>query len=301
MGGSIRIPASFCGIVGLKPTHGVVARGPCFEEARTLNTIGPMARSVRDIALCLDIIAGPDPADNLSVATGQARYRDAAASATVAGLRVAWSPDLGDVDVDVSMRNAFARALGALDSSGWKLEHACPEVSGTATLHYDVAQGERGSFADGREALVEPRLRPLLAAAGAVSAKDYFRAQIARASYTRAWEEFFQRYDLLLTPAVQLAAFKADRPRLAQLNGRTIDVDSDNWWELSLPASLTGCPAISVPMGLSDDGLPLGLQIMGPRFADARCIAAAAAVEAVLSWPRLPQDSRTAPHTEQPL
>jgi Asp-tRNA(Asn)/Glu-tRNA(Gln) amidotransferase A subunit family amidase len=292
MGGSIRIPAAFCGIAGFKPSHGLVARGPCFEEARTLNAIGPMARTVRDLALCLNVIAGPDPADNLSIADPRCDYREAMAAGDVPGLRVAWSADLGGVDVDAPVRAAFRRATDALEQAGWNLEEACPDLPPTEPVWFAVALGERGSFADGREELIEPGVRPLLAAADKLSAKEYYAAQLARATYARTWGAFFERYDLILTPTVPLAAFGADLPA-AQLNGRPIDVDRDVWWELLLPANLIGGPAVSVPMGLSEEGLPFGLQIMGPRFQDARCLAAAAAIEAIMPWPRLPPSGRS--------
>ena len=126
----------------------------------------------------------------------------------------------------------------------------------------------------------------MLAAAAALSAKEYFHAQLARAAYARRWAEFFSGYDLLLTPTVPLPAFAADPP-CAQIGGRAIDVDRDPWWQPLLPANLTGGAAISVPIGLSDDGLPLGLQIVGPRLADADCLDAAAAIELLLPWRRL--------------
>lgn len=285
MGGSIRIPAAFCGIAGHKPTHGLVARGPCFEEMRTLNCVGPMARTVRDLALCLGVIAGTDPTDSLSVAAPAADYRASAATGDVAGLRIAWSADLGSAGTDGAVADVFAAAIAALADAGWELTAARPEAGNALSLHLAIVNGERGSLTDGREKLIEPSMRQWLAAGRGISAKDHYAAQLARAAYTRTWEEFFRGHDLIVSPTVAIAAYNADPPHVAQIGGRPIDVDEDGWWEPCLPASLTGGPAVSVPIGMTADGLPVGLQIMGPRFNDARCLAAAAALEAVMPWP----------------
>jgi len=287
MGGSIRIPAAFCGVVGLKPTHGLVARGPCFEEGRTLNVVGPMARTVRDVALCLDVIAGADPADILSVPRAPVRHRDALAERGVAELRVAWSADLGHVELDAAVRDTFMKRIGALEREGWRLEHAHPDVGPMDPVHFVISQGERGSFAAGREGLIEPTHRAMLDAAAALPAREYHEAQVERARYARIWEKFFEHHDLLLTPSLPFAAFSLDPRDPPLLNGRPIDVDREAWWELLLVASLTGGPAISVPMGRGEDALPLGMQVLGPRFAERRCLAVAAELEAIMPWERL--------------
>ena len=287
MGGSIRIPAAFCGVVGLKPTHGLVARGPCFEEARTLNVVGPMARTVRDVALCLDVIAGVDPADNLSVARAPVRHRDAVAGRGVTGLRVAWSADLGHVELDAAVRDAFIETIAALEREGWPLEQAHPEVGPIDPVHFVISQGERGSFAAGREGLIEPTHRAMLDAAAALPAREYHAAQVERARYARIWEGFFEHHDVLLTPSVPFAAFSLDPRDPPLLNGRPIDVDREAWWELLLVASMTGGPAISLPMGRGEDGLPLGMQVIGPRFTERRCLGVAAGLEAIRPWPLL--------------
>jgi Asp-tRNA(Asn)/Glu-tRNA(Gln) amidotransferase A subunit family amidase len=286
MGGSIRGPAAFCGIVGLKPTHGLVARGPCFEEGRTLNAVGPMARTVRDTALCLGVIAGADPADNLSAPTHAIRV--ATTAGTDHSVRAAWSLDLAGIEVDASVAKAFACAVEVLAGAGWQLEHAKPRLSQTLSIHATIVAGERSIAVDWCEDLLEPDARQLLATASALSANEYYRAQLARAEYTRKLDEFFRDYDLLLTPTVCLPAFGADSKHLALINGRPIDVAVDPWWEFCLPANLTGCPAISVPVGLTEDGLPVGLQITASRFRDERCLAAAAEIETLMPWPLLP-------------
>jgi Asp-tRNA(Asn)/Glu-tRNA(Gln) amidotransferase A subunit family amidase len=285
MGGSIRIPAAFGGIVGLKPTHGLVARGPCFEEARTLNCVGPMARTVRDLALCLSVLAGADPADNLSFGVAAVDYPGLAASAGVGGLRIAWSADLGSVGTDAAVAEVFAAAIATLADAGWSLAPARVDAGDARSLHLAILNGERGWLKDAREELIEPSMRDWLASGRDTSAADYYAAQLARAAYTRTWEEFFCEHDLIVSPTVAIPAYTADPPHVAHINGRPIDVSEDGWWEPCLPASLTGGPAMSVPIGVTGDGLPVGMQIMGPRFHDARCLAAAAAVEAVMPWP----------------
>ena len=162
---------------------------------------------------------------------------------------------------------------------------ACPDGGGALAIHLAVVNGERGSLTDGREQLIEPEMREWLAAGRATTAKDYYKGQLARAEFAASWDAFFERYDLVLTPTVAIAAYPADPPHAATVNGRPIDVNEFGWWEPCLPANLTGGPAVSVPIGSTGEGLPVGLQIVGPRFGDARCLAAAAAVEALMPWP----------------
>ncbi len=281
MGGSIRIPAAFCGVAGLKPTHGLVPRGPCFEEARTLNVVGPLARSARDLALCLDAIAGEDGADLLSIPGATSNTLGALEAERPAELRVAWSDGGGRTPLDESVGAAFHSAIRALAAAGWRLEEAYPDVPPAAGVHEIIGAGERGALAAGREDEVEPTHRQMLAEAARVTAHDYHEAQAERGRQARRWAEFFCRHDLLLTPAVPMTAFV---PGYApqRVGGRLIDVDTDPWWELLLAANLTGGPAACVPIGADARGLPIAMQIAGPRLADGRCLAAAAAVEALV-------------------
>jgi Asp-tRNA(Asn)/Glu-tRNA(Gln) amidotransferase A subunit family amidase len=284
-GGSIRIPASFCGLVGHKPTRGVVPRGPGTNHYRTTGVIGPLGRRVRDVATCLSTIAGPHASDEESVPV--ALKLEAASSGRVPAGRVAWSLDLGFAEVSSSVRTAFMAALNALDGLGWKFEEARPPTGDPEPFAAPTYFGEIGRPPEGREHLLEPTTAAYFEAASQLSAVDYHVAQGARAVYVRAWEEFLTEYELLLTPAVAIPAFPADPQEPVVVDSQRVDVDSDVWFGLSLPANLTGQPATSLPLGSTDGGMPFGLQLTARRFGDGVCLAAAASIEAALPWPEL--------------
>ena len=283
-GGSIRIPASFCGVVGHKPTFGLVPVTPGFRGWETLSVVGPLARTVADARRVLDIIAGPDASDPGSL--GVARRPVPAA------LRVAASADLGHLPVEPLVRAAFEAAVAELRAAGWAIEDAEPEPMPAARLWDAVALPE-GHAADRglleRPELIEPDTRRLLGAGAEVSAAQYLDALEERAAYIRAWARFFERYDVLLLPTMQMTAFAVGRVTPDAIDGVPIDPFFDDWCNFVIPANLTGCPATSVPCGYDADGLPIGLQVMGPIGADDWTLAVAAAWETLfadrLRWP----------------
>jgi Asp-tRNA(Asn)/Glu-tRNA(Gln) amidotransferase A subunit family amidase len=285
-GGSIRIPASFCGIVGHKPTFGLVPKLPGFRGWPTLSVDGPLGRSVGEVAAMLAVMAGAAPADDLTwpVAAGDATA--AAARAAVPGGVVAYSADLGFAPVEPDVRAAFERALGVLSDAGWHLEEAAPPTGDPTALWNAIACAEGYAsegplLAEWEDRMTEGTAEIVRAGEG-VTAAQYLDAQHERAAFTRVWAEFFERYELLLTPSMQMTAFPVGILAPATIDGRPVDPFFDDWVTFCLPANLTGQPASSVPIGLGDGGLPIGLHIVGPRWADAAVLGAAAAVEVVL-------------------
>ncbi len=273
-GGSIRIPASFCGIVGLKPTHGLVARSPAFEEMRSLNVVGPLARSVADARLCLDVIAGPDPADNLSAPITWRAASSVDRPAT--SRRIAWSLKLGDHPVDGQVAERFHTTIAALEREGWTLVAASPEVDDLGAISLPILLTELAPMTAGREHLLSPALAELVRMGSEVTAGEYFDAQLRRAAYTRRVEAFFDGYDALLTPTTAMRPFAADPHGPIEIDGVLVDVDLDPGpYNLTVIANLTGAPAISLPAGLDRGGLPVGIQVMCRRFADDLCVAIA--------------------------
>jgi Asp-tRNA(Asn)/Glu-tRNA(Gln) amidotransferase A subunit family amidase len=283
-GGSIRIPSSFCGVAGLKPTFGLVPKLPGFRGWPSLSVDGPIARSVRDLVLTLQVMAGPAPADDL---TWPVPLRDAP---EVTSLRVAVSEDLGlHAPVEAEVRSAFRDAIGALQ--GWNLVEAHPPPIPPTPLWNAIAVPEgfasEGPLLAEHEAAMTEGTAELIRAGERVSAAAYLDAQHQRSLYTRAWSEFFAEHDLLLTPTMQLTAFPVGLLSPGSIDGEPIDPFFDDWCTFCLPANLTGQPAASVPIGAGE--LPIGLQIIGRRWEDATVLAAAAAVERVLPWAdRLP-------------
>jgi Asp-tRNA(Asn)/Glu-tRNA(Gln) amidotransferase A subunit family amidase len=269
-GGSIRIPASFCGIAGLKPTFGLIPKLPGFRGWPTLSVDGPLARTVRDLALTLQVMAGASPVDDLTWPIALSEREP---------LRVAYSEDLGFAPVEPSVRKAFKDTVAKLP---WILQKAQPPPIPPTALWNAVALPE--GFASEGPLLAEHEHQMTdgtadIIRAGQVSATEYLDAQHERSLYTRAWAEFFDDYDLLLIPTMQLTAFPVGMLSPETIDGQPIDQFFDDWCTFCCPANLTGQPAASVPIGTDEDGLPIGLQIIGRRWEDLTVLAAAAAVE----------------------
>jgi len=289
-GGSIRIPASFCSVVGHKPTFGLVPKEPGFKGWKTLSVDGPLTRSVRDAALLLSVIAGPAAADDMSYPGAQpGTYLDALdRPVDLRGLRVAWSADLGLLPVDADVRAVFAAAVRVLAGLGCQLVEAAPATGHPTELWNTIALVEgfssEGPFlASGRDQM-SPGTAEIIAAGQGISGGEYVDALHRRARYTRVWAEFFGQHDLLVTPAMQLTAFPVGLQTPAQIQGQPVDPFFDDWCTICLPANLTGMPATVVPAGFGAGGRPVGLQIMGPRWADARTLQLADAFERATPW-----------------
>jgi Asp-tRNA(Asn)/Glu-tRNA(Gln) amidotransferase A subunit family amidase len=279
-GGSIRIPASFCGVVGHKPTFGLVPKEPGFKGWKTLSVDGPLTTSVRDAALLLSVIAGPAAADDTTVAGPVGELTGTPAD--LRGLRVAYSADLGHLPVDPDVRAAFATALDVVAGLGATLTPAVPGTPHPTPLWNTIALAE--GFASEGPLLAQwrdrmsPGTAEIIEAGAGITAGRYVDAQHERNAYTRVWTEFFDDYDVLLTPAMQVTAFEVGQLRPESIEGQPVDPFFDDWCTLSVPANLTGMPATSVPIPVR--GRPVGLQIMAPRWSDGLTLRVAAAFEA---------------------
>jgi Asp-tRNA(Asn)/Glu-tRNA(Gln) amidotransferase A subunit family amidase len=284
-GGSIRIPASFCGVVGHKPTFGLVPVTPGFRGWETLSVDGPIGRTVADVRTGLTVLAGHHPSDPGSLPDGAAVPRRPAPD--VRGLRIAASVDLGHLPVEPDVRAAFAAALDVMRGDGWQIEDACPEPILSAPIWNAVAVAEghaadRTLLTEHADELEEDTAR-LLAAGEGVTAAEYLDALDERARFTRAWETFFAEYDVLLTPMMQLTALPTGVLSPAEIDGSPVDPFFDDWCAFCLPANLTGAPATTVPCGYDPAGLPIGLQVCGPRMGDHVTLAVAEAWEALFA------------------
>jgi Asp-tRNA(Asn)/Glu-tRNA(Gln) amidotransferase A subunit family amidase len=281
-GGSIRIPAAFCGVAGHKPSFGLVPKLPGFRGWPTLSVDGPLAASVRDLALVLRVVAGSHPADPLTwpVPLGDDVPLD------WTRLRVAVSDDLGWAPVAPEVRTAFRAAVERLADDGAQVVEAHPDAGYPTDLWNDIALPE--GFASEGPLLDHPDLdeatREIVEGGRAATAADYLDAQQRRVAFTDTWERFFADHDVLLAPSMPVPAFGTDVTGPTEIDGRPVDPFFDDWCVLALPANLTGQPATAVPTGLSGDGLPVGLQVMGPRWADLRTLAVAARVEALTGF-----------------
>ncbi len=293
-GGSIRLPAAFCGVAGHKPTFGVVPKDPGFHGWKTLSVTGPIARSVRDCALLMDVIAGPDPADDLSFPNPQRGYSMllSAPDEVIGALRIAYSDDLGFAPVDDDVRQCFAQTVAALREAGLTLVAAHPPTGDPNDLWNDIAvcegfSSEGALLADWEHAMT-PGTAQIIRAGEHKRAVDYLDALYRRAAFTEQWLRFFDEFDVLLTPTAQVTAFPIGQETPETAGGLPVDPFFDAWSAMFYPANLAGLPATTVPIGLSPRGLPIGLQVTGSRFDDARVLAAAAFVESVCA----PSDRR---------
>ncbi|MDQ3412688.1 MAG: amidase family protein, partial [Chloroflexota bacterium] len=282
--GSIRIPASFCGIVGLKPSFGRIPFDPPPGPAESTAHAGPMTRTVRDAALMLDVLAGPDERDRNSLPASGERYQDAVGR-PITGLRIAWSPDLGHIPVEPEIVTATAAAAQAFGELGCDLETftgALPDPAPILDVLYPGFQaGAHGRRPASELAEMDPELVNIIERGKRLTVVDMGQAAVARARYWEAMRQVFEQYDLLVTPTLSVAPFKLGIVGPTEVGGRSV---VHLGWTLAYPFNYTGQPAITVPCGFTADGLPIGLQLVGRRFADATVLQAAAAFESIRPW-----------------
>lgn len=287
LGGSLRIPASFCGVVGFRTSPGVVPIYPTPMAWDSLSIAGPMARTVLDTALMLSVIAGPDARAPLSIPVETGRWIEAVRRPEIRGWRAAWSRDLGVQAVDAEVARVAGEAATAFEGFGCAVEEAHPDFAGVREIiHTTRAARMAAVYAD-----LLPRWRahmfpPLvwnIEQGMALTAEQWGRAEMARTRLWHGTRAFFDTYDLLLTPTVAVRPFPVETDYPTEINGRRVETYID-WFLLTYAITITGLPAISVPAGWTDDGLPVGLQIIGRWRAEDSVLRAAAAFEAARPW-----------------
>jgi aspartyl-tRNA(Asn)/glutamyl-tRNA(Gln) amidotransferase subunit A len=274
-GGSIRIPAAFSGVFGLKPSYGVVPNFP--GVMGTLAVYGGLSRDVADSALLLNVLTRPDARDSFAIPHRGIDYLDGL-DRGVAGLRIAWSPDLGFPVADPAVVAGMRPALDALEAAGADVRNVALDLSGSqhaleviwGASHAALAR----DFTGAQLAALDPGLLRLIIAAQDVSASELQAAHVEMRALSQQMQAFHGDYDLLLTPTVPITAFAAgiDTPDAARFP------QWFDWTPLTWPFNLTRQPAASVPCGFVE-GLPIGLQIVGPMFAEQTILRASRCVE----------------------
>lgn len=296
LGGSLRTPASFCSVVGLRPSPGRVAHAPAELPFNTLSVSGPMGRNAADVALLLDAMCGHDRADPLSLpAPGQPFSK--AMREHPPPRRVGFSPDLGLLPVAPEVVALCRSAAERLTDADAVVDDACPDFSEAVETFQTLraalfAMQMTELLRDHREQL-KPEVVWNIEQGLALRAEDIGRAERARAHLYRSVVEYFSRYDLLLCPAAIVPPFDVDIRYVTEVNGQRFDNYVD-WIGITYAITLTSCPALSAPAGFTAEGLPVGLQIVGPPRGEADVLAAAALLEELNPLPtRAPVDPRT--------
>jgi len=282
--GSIRIPSSFCGIYGLKPSYGLV---PTFPPSAipSVAHLGPMTRTVTDAALLLNVTAGGDPRDRLSWSSN-IDYLPLCETRDLKGRTIAWSPDLGYAAVDSEIVAICEGQLQVLRDLGADIVEAQPNLpdpwsiiddiwaTAMASMHIDDLAEVSDRIDQGRKTVVEYGL--------SLSGAHLSRQQQRQAEYYEGWRQFMQDYDLFVCPTEPRTAFQAGLDFPPVIAGR--EMTYLGWTAFTYPFNLTGFPAATVPAGFASDGLPVGLQIVGGWRDDSAVISASAAYEAAAPW-----------------
>ncbi len=269
LGGSLRNPANFCNVVGLRPSIGRVAQWPAEDGWSTLSVAGPMGRTVGDVALFLSALAGDDARDPISIPGESARYRGSL-ERDFRGTRVAWSADLGGLPVEPDVRAVLAPQRSAFAAIGCDLDDATPDFRG-ADEAFQTLRGILFANAYGAMLDRDPSAFKESIAWNVAFGRERTGAQVAAANGLRSrlfarMHDFMERYEFLICPVNQVAPFSVDQPYPTQIDGVAMETYMD-WMRSCYFITVTGHPAISVPCGFTTGGLPVGVQIVG-RYRD---------------------------------
>jgi amidase len=305
LGGSLRIPAAFCGVVGFRTTPGLVPMYPKELAWDSLSVGGPMARTVADVALMLSVVAGPDDRAPLSYAVDSREFLKAVRAPSVKGWRVAWTPDLdGLIPVDAEVAQVAEGATRVFRSLGAEVESACPDFGGTkeiilSTRGLSMVAHHADKLAQWKDQM-QPGLVWNIEQGLGLTPVEMGRAEKLRTALWHRVRTFLERYDLLILPTVAVPPFPVEQPYPTEINGKPLE-NYTQWFFLTYGITLTGLPAISVPCGFTRSGLPVGLQIVGRRRQETAVLRAAAAFERAAPWadriPPVVKESREQPRS----
>jgi aspartyl-tRNA(Asn)/glutamyl-tRNA(Gln) amidotransferase subunit A len=289
--GSIRVPSAFCGVVGIKPTFGLVPRSPGFSPPSwaSLAHTGPIARTVADAALLLEVVATHDPRDSASLAVPSRSFD--ATPGRLDGIRIGSSVDFGYAAVAADVRKAFQSAVETLGSLGAGIVHDCVrfEPDMLERILKPIAYTEQAAAVSTRDACAlassDSDYRDVVAKGARYSGIEYVEASYRRNSLRASFLELFQQVDAIVTPTVAVTAFPAGALGVDRVDGIAVDRHL-GWSPFSWPINLTGLPAATIPCGFDSDGLPIGLQIIAPWLDEGVIVRIAAAFERVRPWSR---------------
>ncbi|MCZ8186269.1 MAG: amidase family protein [Beijerinckiaceae bacterium] len=287
LGGSLRNPASFCGIVGMRPSPGRVATQPAAPMDRLLSVQGPMARNVADCAFFLDLLSGEDIRDPVSLPKPETGFL-AALGRGWAPKRVAFSADLGITPVDAEVAAICRAAAARFAEAGAIVEEAHPDFS---EAHESFNTLRAKGFAISKKALLDShrdKLKPEviwnIEKGLSLTMDEITRAETQRLAMYQRTLKFFGEYDLLLAPGTIVPPFPVEQRYVERCNG----VEFDNyvhWLAIAYAITLVACPSVCIPCGFTSSGLPVGLQVVARPRADAQALAGAQLLEGLLGLP----------------
>ena len=289
MGGSLRNPASFCNVVGLRPSPGRVPSWPSEAAWGTMGVQGPMARDVADAALLLSVLAGPDPRSPMALETPGSAFAGPL-DRDLSGLRVAWAPRLdGSIPFEPDVVATLEPAVKVFTELGCVVEEACPDLSGADEVFRVLRAWQfelgLGTVMDRHRDQIKHAVVANIEDGRRLTGADVGRAEVLHTRLYHRVREFFERYDLLLAPVCQVVPFDADLEYPTEVDGEPMGSYVD-WMRSAYLISATGCPALSVPGGFTAGGLPVGLQVIGPHRADLAVLQAGHAFEQATAYGR---------------
>lgn len=285
-GGSIRMPSALCSVTGLKPTYGRVSRAGCAPLSWSMDHVGPLTRTAEEAALVLQILAGEDPADETTLAIPVPDYA-AELKRPLAGLRLGVPKNWFFTDLQPAVEKAVRAAIEELVKLGAKpvvfeLSHLEEVVGAHRAIIFSEASEYHLPFLRERGDLYAPDIRPLLLAGLFLPAVDYLHAQRVRRVVRKAWAETLTAVDCFVTPTTPVLATKFGQQDAELPKGRKPLVRA--YLDLTLPFNFSGHPAVSAPCGFSEDGLPIGMQIVGKPFEEATILRVAHQYQQATDW-----------------
>lgn len=289
MGGSLRIPASFCNVVGFRPSLGVIPMAPTRNAHSWLGRTGPMAREVSDIALAMSVLAGSDPRVPHPSPVPGARFGEPLRR-DLTGVRIGWSADFGlGIPVQQEVLRVLEAQLAVFEELGAVVEEATPDLADADEVFgnvraFDFALG-LGEVVDRHPDLVKPEVQWNVQKGRDLTGQDWINTALARTRLQTRIDDFFGRYDVFASPSAQLLPFDANLLYPSSIEGVEFETYLD-WMRSACVISATGIPALSVPAGFSTGGLPVGMQLAMPHGKDVELLGVGHAFEQATGFAR---------------
>ncbi|MBY0372730.1 MAG: hypothetical protein K2Q23_01970 [Bryobacteraceae bacterium] len=298
-GGSLRNPAAFCGVVGMRPSPGRVPRVPSGTAWSPLSVVGPIGRSTADVALLLSAIAGPDERFPLSIHEPGSRFAEPLGRRSWKGVRIGWFRDLGGLPFERRIRETVNAQRRVFESLGCILEEAEPDFAGADEI-FKIQRAlnfhnQHASKLAEHRAQIKATVIEEIERGARLTGPEIARMEFQRSRLTQRVGEFFTRFEYFILPTTQALPFPVEQPYVTEIEGVKLASYID-WMRSCYYITVTGHPAISVPAGLAD-GLPVGLQIVGRHHADRAVLELAHAYEQAAGsfvWPKIATGPDTA-------